>query len=365
MNQNNESVDDVLGRANRGYVIRDELLQEQVADPESREAFLTARRSIVGGTDASALCHKNPWKDPMQVWAEKTGLWPDDDVQSEVMKWGILQEDLVAREYVAKTGNKVRRPALLQDKILGFATRLRRHPNYPWMGAHLDRLILNENRGLECKTTNAFMKGEWGEEGTDQVPEQYLLQCQHYMAVMGYDSFDLAVLIGGNQHRVYHIPRDEGLIASLIKIEGDFWHNHVITGVCPMPDGSEQSMRSVKRLNPTASLHDGNISKQASERINQAVGELADADFDAKALEKKINALKGEIQLFMGEASELYIEDVCVVTWRQTNDIKKFDAKALKAADPKLWAQYLKTEPGHRVFLPDFKSYVRKEARVA
>jgi putative phage-type endonuclease len=345
--------------------IQNNLLMEQVLDVESRGMFLQARRSIIGGTDASALCHKNPWKDPMQVWAEKCGLWPDDDVQSEVMKWGILQEDLVAREYMAKTGNKVRRPALLPDKILGFPTRLRRHPEYSWMGAHLDRLILNENRGLECKTTNAFMTHEWGAEGTDQVPEQYLLQCQHYMAVMGYESFDLAVLIGGNNHRVYHIPRDEGLIASLIKIEADFWTNHVETGVCPMPDGSETSMRSVRKLNPTATEREGCISKQADERINAAVGELADADYESKLLEKKINALKGEIQHFMGEASELYIEDVCVATWRQTKDSERFDDKALKAAHPELWAKFLKTTPGYRVFRPDFKSYVKKEARVA
>ena len=37
---------------------------------------------------------------------------------------------------------------------------------------------------------------EWEDE---EVPAAYLLQCQHYMAVTGYEAWWIAVLIGGNK----------------------------------------------------------------------------------------------------------------------------------------------------------------------
>ena len=50
------------------------------------------------------------------------------------------------------------------------------------MIANVDRLIVGENAGLECKTTSAYNAKEW--DG-DEVPAQYILQVQHYMAVTG------------------------------------------------------------------------------------------------------------------------------------------------------------------------------------
>ena len=347
-----------------GIQIQNEIISE-MQDPTVREQFLLARASGMGGTDASAVCHKNPWKDTIRVWAEKSDLWPDDDIASEPMKWGILQEHLVAVEYCRKTGHKVRRPAKFMDEQLGFKSGLRRHKQFPWMIAHLDRLILNTNIGLECKTTNAFAfrAGEWGDEGTDQVPEHYLLQCQHYMAVGGYDSFDLAVLIGGNDHRIYHIPRDEKLIANLITIEGDFWESHVVAGVCPMADGSEASFGSLKKLQPTATMREGLVAITATEEINQAIGQMADLNYDGKKITTEFDKLKAQVMQFMGEASELMIEDVCVATYRNNRDGMKFNAKALKAKHPELYEKFCVPTKGARPFKPDWRRYVKREDR--
>ena len=347
-----------------GIQIQNEIMAEML-DPTGREQFLQARMSGLGGTDASAVCHKNPWRDTVRVWAEKSDLWPDEDVRSEPMKWGILQEHLVAMEYCQKTGHKVRRPAKVMDKQLGFKSGLRRHTQFPWMIAHLDRLILNTNIGLECKTTNvfAFKSGDWGEEGTDQVPEHYLLQCQHYMAVGGYDSFDLAVLIGGNDHRVYHIPRNERLIADLIEIESSFWKDYVEAGVCPMADGSESSFTSLKKLQPTAKMQKGLIAKTANEEINQAIGRMADLNYDGKQIKTEYDKLKALVMQFMGGASELMIEDVVVATYRNNRDGVKFDAKALKVKHPELYEKFCFPTKGARPFKLDFKRYVKREDR--
>ena len=77
------------------------------------------------------------------------------------------------------------------------------HPKYDFMLANVDRLIVGEKVGLECKTTSEYVKDQWEE---DEVPDHYILQCQHYMAVTGYIGWWIAVLIGGNKFRYKYIP---------------------------------------------------------------------------------------------------------------------------------------------------------------
>ena len=56
-------------------------------------------------------------------------------------------EEVVAKEFYKRTDLKVqRRNAILQ------------HPEYPWMLANVDRLIVGDRVGLECKTTSEYLK---------------------------------------------------------------------------------------------------------------------------------------------------------------------------------------------------------------
>ena len=50
-----------------------------------------------------------------------------------------------------------------------------------------------------------------GEPGTDEIPDYYMTQVQHYLAVTGVKTADVAVLIGGNDFRIYTIEADEEL----------------------------------------------------------------------------------------------------------------------------------------------------------
>ncbi|MCI4170689.1 YqaJ viral recombinase family protein, partial [Bacillus spizizenii] len=82
--------------------------------------------------------------------------------------------------------------------------------DYPFMLANVDRLVVGDRAGLECKTASEDLKGEWvGEE----VPDAYLVQCQHYMAVTGLCAWWIAVLIDGNTFVYKKVERDEELIA--------------------------------------------------------------------------------------------------------------------------------------------------------
>jgi predicted phage-related endonuclease len=68
---------------------------------------------------------------------------------------------------------------------------------------------------LECKTAGIHGARLW----RDGVPEYVQLQVMHQLAVTGHRAADVAVLVGGQELRIFRIERDEALIARLIEME--------------------------------------------------------------------------------------------------------------------------------------------------
>lgn len=182
----------------------------------NRDQWLMERKSGVGGSDVAPILGLSPFKTSFEVWLEKTNA----DVQQspldelERIQFGRLMEDIIAREYARREGVKVRR-----------RHELVRNPRYPWMIASPDRLIEGKRCGLECKNVDAmaFRLGDWGEPGTDQAPDEYVLQCQHYMIVLDYPVWHLAACVGGNRLVTFVIERDAELAEMLIEAEHAFW----------------------------------------------------------------------------------------------------------------------------------------------
>lgn len=164
--------------------------------------WLRLRRNGIGGSDAAAIMGLSPWRTAMDVWLEKTGEFTEDESQdNEKMYWGTALEDVVAREFMTRTGLKVRRRnAILQ------------HRKHHFMIANVDRLVIGHKAGLECKTTGQYSADDW----TMGVPDYYIPQVQHYMAVTGYDTWYVAVLIGGQEYKHYEVPRDDGFIREVL-----------------------------------------------------------------------------------------------------------------------------------------------------
>ena len=99
----------------------------------------------------------------------------------------------------------------------GFSFQSEKHP---FMLANVDRLIVGEKAGLECKTASALTRCDF-ENG--DIPPSYYCQCMHYMAVTGFEKWYIAVLVMGKGFFWYEINRNEEEIEALIKAEGDFW----------------------------------------------------------------------------------------------------------------------------------------------
>ncbi|MFY0190341.1 YqaJ viral recombinase family protein [Bacillus cytotoxicus] len=291
--------------------------------------WLQARTQGIGGSDVSAIVGLNKWKSAVQVFLEKTQVIKKEDEQSEAAYFGNVLEEVVAKEFSKRTNLKVqRRNAILQ------------HPEYPWMLANVDRLIVGQQIGLECKTASEYLKKEWEDE---EVPDAYLLQCQHYMAVTGYEAWWIAVLIGGNKFVYKKIERDEEIIQYIIDIEKDFWLNHVEKNEPPMFDGTEASTELLKHLYPK-SVEDSFISLGRDEEIliearDQVDREIKDLKEQKAEYENKLKAKLGENEAGRTEKYTVY--------WK-TYSSKLFDSKRFSKEHPELFQKYTKETTSRR-----------------
>lgn len=190
----------------------------------SREDWLAQRRKTIGGSDAAAIVGLSRYSTPYTIFMDKTGRLPDKP-DTEAMRLGRDLEDYVAKRWQEETGKKVRRvQAMLYN------------PMYPFAHADVDRMVIGEDAGLECKTTSTLdMKQFHGVE----FPEKYYAQCVHYMAVTGAKRWYLGVLVFGRGFFEFTLERDQAEIDALMTAEGGFWCDYVERDTPPPPDGSE------------------------------------------------------------------------------------------------------------------------------
>ena len=250
---------------------------------EDRAAWLKLRNKGLGGSDAGIIVGVNPWKSPYQLWLEKTGqVEPENISEKEAVYWGTQLEDMVAREFMKRTGKKVQRHGMLESAA------------YPFLLANVDRLVVGEDAGLECKTTSAFKYKDW--EG-DNVPDSYYVQCQHYMMVTGLPRWYIAALIGG-QHYVWKcIERNEDDIEALFAAEHVFWTKNVTCGIPPEVDGSVSCAEALREH-----FHGGDVEAVRLPRdIASEIESIHCFEEAKKNAEEEIRVRENHIKALMGD----------------------------------------------------------------
>jgi len=286
-----------------------------------RTEWLRARQQGLGGSDCGTIMGVNKWKSPFQLYLEKTGEYAEE-IDNEFIYWGNRLEDMVAEEFAKRTGKKVRRN-----------NHLLIHPEYDFMLANLDRVVVGEKALLECKTTSAYNREQW--EG-ESVPATYLCQIQHYMAVTGYEKAYIAVLIGGNQFVWKEIPRDDELIDMIIEREKDFWENHVLANVPPPIDGSEAAGDLLKKLYPD----DNGETIMLSEEEDKLIDALEHVKAELKDLETLKKRYENELKMKLEESTYGVTSKFEISYKSQVRN--SIDAKRLREEMPDIATKYSK-----------------------
>jgi putative phage-type endonuclease len=288
----------------------------------SRDQWLAERRTGIGGSDVAAILGLNPWASPYTVWADKLELLPERE-DNEAMRQGRDFEPYVAARFCEVTGKKVRR-----------VNRILRHPVHTFMLANIDRFIVGESAGLECKTTSTLNTKRFKD---GDFPAEYYAQAVHYMAVTGARRWFVAVLILNQRFLIYQLTRNENdtvpvwcessvhiddtEIESLITAEREFWAL-VESNIPPTIDGAP----------PTTDALETIYADSNGEGIDLFGREGVMRDYlmlraEVKDTERRMEELKQQLMQDLG-CSERGACGAYSVTWkpqtRRTFDYKRF-----------------------------------------
>ena len=279
----------------------------------THDEWLDLRRTGIGGSDAGAIMGVSPYKGAFSVWADKMGKLPPIE-DNEAMRQGRDLEDYVARRFAEASGLRVRHEYSMLRSV-----------EHPCMLADIDRRIIGERAGLECKTSRDITMARYR---NGEYPMEYYCQCLHYLAVTGWDCWYLAVLVYGTDLLIYKICRDEVMddIEALIKAEEAFWDSHVVLDQPPAPDALDSTAAALGSVYP---CEDG-TTVCADQDADQALTELAALKAQRRALDRQITERENQIKAAMGEAEVLAGTSVSA-TWRSSERTTISKEKLLKA----------------------------------
>jgi putative phage-type endonuclease len=289
-------------------------LEKQFTAEISHDEWLEKRRKTIGGSDASAIVHLNKWSSPYRVWAQKTGRLPETE-DNERMRQGRDLEGYVAERWMEKTGKRVRR----ENSTLY-------SPRYPFAHASIDRWVVGEDAGLECKTTSvlnvkAFKGGEF--------PDQYWAQCLHYMAVTGAAKWYLAVLVLNEGFYTYEIERTKAVqteIDALMTAEEDFF-KCLAHDTPPPVDGAAATSSTL------ISIYSGGLTDSVNLMGHEVdVERYVQLKDNCRQLEEEMERIKQGIMVDLGNSEKGHCGNF-IVSWAAQSR-SNFDAKAYVRDNP-------------------------------
>ncbi len=283
----------------------------------------------IGGSEAAAVLGLSPFESRLTLYMRKRGELPPFE-GNEFTEAGSRFEEAICLWLEDKLG---------LDLAMGDGTEndLMVHPDRPWMIGHIDAWNVAEEGGdfgAEIKFVQSPAKyGEWGAEGSDEVPVYYQIQCQHYMAVKGWPRWLVGVFLAGIGLRHYWLDRDEKVIAHLIEKEREFL-DMVEAGTPPDPE-TDMDLRlrwfasTDKTVLVTPEIREALVLRERLRRER----DLATERYDDVCR---------QIKRFMGDATVILdAHGNELVSWKQQ---KRFDESWAKGERAELMKKYGKLD---------------------
>ena len=282
------------------------------------------RMSYIGGSDIAAIMSQSRWKTPYRLWAEKTGKIEMPDLSNvEAVEMGTRLEQFVADLFSEKTEKSVRK-----------APKTYSHPDYPYLVAHVDRLLTGTNELLECKTCSAYKLEEW----ENKIPKEYVLQVIWYLGITGRKRGWIACLIGGQKFVYMAIEFDAELFNSMVERAVKFW-NMVQNKIPPLilPEDDEV-------LGEIYSEHTDDM--MVLQDLNDRIAYLQEIKMHIEEMSKEKREIETELKSVIANKAG-FTTDRYKVTWKSQIS-RRIDTELLKTEYPDLVQKYM-TEKATRV----------------
>lgn len=198
----------------------------------------------IGGSDVSAIVGVSPYAGPLSVYMRIVeGVERED---TPPLSRGRRLEPVVLDWYAETTGKAVDRGPN--------GDGVRWPTGIPHIRASLDAVAWelgtwgrrDWNVVVDAKTAGASEAHRYGEEGTDQIPTEYLCQFQFYMGLTGRHQTDVPALVAGD-FRLYHVEYDPDVYGALRESVERFWVDHVLARRPPDPTALPNDTEAIRR----------------------------------------------------------------------------------------------------------------------
>ena len=138
-------------------------------------AWLTERRSGIGGSDIAGIAGISPWASPWSVWASKVGLAADSapDEWTPSMRLGTDLEPVIGEWFTRETGLTV----------AGEQT-LVRHRRIAHHFATVDGFVLDSPTTTSLSALGVF-EAKYTADAWDELPDHYVAQVQWQLHCTG------------------------------------------------------------------------------------------------------------------------------------------------------------------------------------
>lgn len=252
------------------------------------------RRTWLGGSDAAVVLGVDPYRTLVDLWLEKTGLAVtklDDVRRAAVLARGRRLEPVIREMAIDKL-----RAAGHQVKLLA-KNRRYRDAKHRFLSAEIDfELELDgEEVNGDAKSVSHFVRDEWGEPGSEDVPIHYAAQFMHGLMVhpRRRQRTLVAALRSLDDVDLYWTRRDDVTIEAIRERELRFWHDNVKAKLPPAPT----SLDDIRGLFPKS--RPANI--EATPEIAAKVAELREIAKQQKDLAERETVLRFQIGQYMGD----------------------------------------------------------------
>lgn len=251
---------------------------------------------IFGASEAGAVCGVGEYETPLHIYKYKRQEIDAKEI-TEAMEDGHYLEPYILKKYAKRRGVEI---------ITNIPTFI--HPEHTCLSATPDALGVEDGElfNIDAKSITLHRLDEFGEEGTDELPDDIIMQAQQQMLVTGLTTFqETAVMCDFRTVRIYRVPFSEALADALVDAAQEL-AERIINGDPPEPDWTHASTPDlVKKLHKVTEAKTIQLDQDTALLWQQrsSLGEKI------KELKRQQDSLRAQVEFVMGDANIAYLPD--------------------------------------------------------
>lgn len=245
----------------------------------------------------------------------------------DLARMGLVLEPGIAKALAEMRGWKIKSAGYLVDDV------------EPLMRASMDYIIAEPTdddckalgynaTGPGCFQIKAVISHQFHRMWQGDVPPAYVrVQLQQELACSGFQWGAVGVLIGGLEHRVYHIRPSVRFGDDIRNRIAHFWKNCVEGDMVPPYDASESTRLALRRQYNPRTLLAGMHDREEDVALDEAAGDYDIACADRKATLARYDLALNRLNGLMGNSTNAYTQhwyiDRSISDKRRTVSVKR------------------------------------------